>query len=66
MKNLKKRWELDGKLLENGDKVYVEYNPREHLYLKEIFMYRDGTLINEEGFKLEVDSAYVDKMELSN
>lgn len=58
-----KRWELNGKLLEKGDKLYVEYNPAEHIYFKKIFTFDGKQLINDDDI-LEVDSIYIDKIEL--
>jgi len=56
MKGLKKLWGLNGVLLENGDSLRVECEPRERYYIKENFIFKDDYLISKKGIKLEVDS----------
>ena len=65
---IRNRYELDGYILKNGDRVQVEYNPHEHTYLKMDMVYKDGILISEDC-KEEIDLSsfkvmYIDKIEL--
>jgi hypothetical protein len=61
---IKRRFEIDGRIAENGDLFYVEYNPAEHCYFKEILIYKDEKFCdiytNVEKLDLLTSGIYID------
>ena len=63
---IKKRYEINGRIINNGDLLHVEYNPAEHLNLKENLIYKDGALFDFNGkqkLDLECQGIYIDSIE---
>lgn len=54
---IKIRYELDGHILQNGDKVYVEYNPFDNIFFKMSMNYQDGVLFSDDHtLKIDLSS----------
>lgn len=45
---IKIRYEIDGHILSNGDKVYVEYNPFDNIFFKMSMNYQNGVLFSDD------------------
>ncbi|HHX70430.1 MAG TPA: hypothetical protein GX708_20545 [Gallicola sp.] len=67
MSKVKVRHSLDGKIINNGEALRVEYNPREHFYITKDLIYIDGYLYDESRKQImAIDSVYINNITFIN